>query len=78
MACDSKYVSGLKKDYRGWWLNILIWHTTCEFLCASVYLEISSNIKGGTIYCSLVGLFNFMYLFSSLVAGFSYQNVALF
>lgn len=62
----------LKKDYRGWWLKILIWHTMCGFLCASVCLESSSNIKEGTIYGSWVGYFNFMYLFSSLVAGFSY------
>lgn len=50
----------------------MIWHITCGFLCALVCLESSCNIKEGTIDGSWVGYFNFMYLFRSLVDGFSY------
>lgn len=40
-------------------------------VCTSLFGN-SSSIKEGTIYGSWIGYFNFMYVFSSLVTGFSY------
>lgn len=67
----------LEKDYRAWCLEILTWHTMCGFLCASLCLESSYDIKKGTIYGSWFGYFDFIYVFTSLVTGFSYYGVGL-
>lgn len=69
---------GLTKEYRRWWLKIL-WYLCAHVLNlhASVYqFAWKSHLTLKWILFVVVGYF--MYLFRSLVAGFSYQDVALF
>lgn len=74
-------ISALTKDCRGWWLKILVWYLYTHILRVRVSMHQfawKSHLTWQWILFVVVGYVNFMHLFSSLVAGFSYQDVALF
>lgn len=81
MTWDSVDIPGLTKDYREWWLKILVWYLYTLILRVLVFVyqfAWKSHLTLQWILFTVVGYVNFMYLFNSLVAGFSYQDVALF